>query len=80
MVQEKEANETIHRMDILLRCVAVLFVALAILALGEYVLSRSIYRTVLLTATVFTMCGILLHYMTLCKRMEQYDEQHRSDR
>lgn len=80
MMNEKEADETIQRMDILLRCVAGLFVALAILVVGEYGFSRSIYRTVILTATVFTMCGILLHYMTMCKRMEQYDEQHRSDR
>ena len=80
MMQEEEANETILRMDVLLRCVACLFVALAILAIGDGVLPKSIYRTVLLTVTVFTMCGILLYYMKLCKRMEHYDEQNSSDR
>lgn len=80
MMHEEEANATIRRMDILLRCVACLFVALAILAIGDRGLPRPTYRAVLLTATVFTMCGILLYYMKLCKRMERYDEQHPSDR
>jgi hypothetical protein len=80
MMHEKEANATIRRMDTLLRCVACLFVALAILAVGEDSLPQPTYRTVLLTATVFTMCGILLYYMKLCKRMQRYDEQHTSDR
>lgn len=80
MMQEEEADATIQRMDILLRYVACLFVALALLAIGDGVLPKSIYRTILLTATVFTMCGILLYYMKLCKRMEHYDEQNPSDR
>lgn len=79
-MDEQEANETVRRMDTLLRYVACLFVGLFILALGGVDPFREIYRTFLLTTIVLAMCGMLIYFMKLCKRMERYDEENRTDR
>lgn len=77
MITKDEADAIVGRINIILPCVGALILASGILMFsGAAGPSKPFHHNALLAAITFTAIGLLLVFMKMCKRMEEYDREN----